>query len=391
MKNHTYQGVFLDPETGSATEGWLVTENGMIVGLDNSQPGGASSVTRLPGTVVPGMIDSHVHLSFSGEGDPIGTLQAESQNQAVMRSIRNLGAHLRAGITTVRDLGGPYNLSVDLARAVEADLLTGPRIVPSGHNITMTGGHGHSFGREADGPDEVRKAARAEIKSGARVIKFMATGGILTAGVAAGAEAMTEAEMRAGVEEAHKAGLMTATHAQGLAGVKNALRAGIDTIEHGAFDTFDDEAFQLFADRERPRWLVPTLAAPAGILNHADELPAWMIDKTRSVAEKHRANVMAAFNSGVRIAAGTDAGTPFNPHGGLPTELALMHAAGMSTADVFRSVTTEAAAAVGLAGRIGTFAAGAAADLVALDGDPLQDVGAWARPLAVVSRGVQVG
>src|SRR5690554_3721522 len=237
----------------TASEGWLVTEDGSITALESKQPASAGEATRLSGTVVPGLIDSHVHLGFSGEGDPVGTLLKETQNQVVLRALRNLGDHLSAGVTTVRDLGGPYNLSVDLHRAVEARLLTAPRIVPSGHNITMTGGHGHAFGREADGPDEVRKAARAEIKAGARVIKFMATGGVLTPGVAAGAEAMTEAEMRAGVEEAHKAGLMTATHAQGLAGVKNALRAGIDTIEHGAFDHFDDEAFGLFADPDRPR------------------------------------------------------------------------------------------------------------------------------------------
>ncbi len=390
MSTHTYHGTFLDPETMTASEGWLVTEDGSITALESKQPASAGEATRLSGTVVPGLIDSHVHLGFSGEGDPVGTLLKETQNQVVLRALRNLGDHLSAGVTTVRDLGGPYNLSVDLHRAVEAGLLTAPRIVPSGHNITMTGGHGHAFGREADGPDEVRKAARAEIKAGARVIKFMATGGVLTPGVAAGAEAMTEAEMRAGVEEAHKAGLMTATHAQGLAGVKNALRAGIDTIEHGAFDHFDDEAFGLFADPDRPRWLVPTLAAPTGILAHADELPAWMIEKTRPIGVLHLRNVGEAYRAGVRIAAGTDAGTPFNPHGGLPDELALMHGAGMPLDDVFRSVSLEAAGAVGLAGLIGTFRAGAAADLVALDGDPLSDVQAWARPLAVVSRGVRV-
>lgn len=389
MAEQTYHGTFLDPATLDARERWLRVKAGVIVAFEKQAPRGAE-VTELPGVVLPGLIDAHVHLTFSGELDPVGTLQAETQNEVVLRALSNLQAHLAAGVTTVRDLGGPYGLSIDLARARDAGRLQGTRIVPSGHNITMTGGHGYAFGREADGPDEIRKAARNELKRGARVIKFMATGGVLTPGVAAGAEALTEAELRAGVEEARKAGVLTATHAQGLAGIKNSLRAGIDTIEHGAFDEWDDEAFTLFADSAQPRWLVPTLAAPAGILSGAGRLPDWMIAKTRPVGEKHRANIAAAFAAGVKLAAGTDAGTPLNPHGGLARELELMHEVGISLDEIFRAVSSNAAAALGLSGLIGSFAAGAAADLVAVDGDPLNDVAAYGRPLAIVSAGVRL-
>jgi imidazolonepropionase-like amidohydrolase len=389
MSEQIFHATFLDPADLQLREGWLHVHNGKISALEHSAPAGGT-ITELPGVVIPGLIDAHIHVTFSVEHDPVGTLKAETQNEVVLRSIRNLQAHLQAGVTTVRDLGGPFGVSVDLARAVANGLLSGPRIVPSGHNITMTGGHGHAFGREADGPDAVRQAARSELKAGARVVKFMATGGVLTPGVAAGAEAMTEAELRAGAEEAHKAGVLTSTHAQGLAGIKNALRAGIDTIEHGAFDNWDDEALTLFKDRVRPRWLVPTLAAPDGILSGEGFLPGWMIEKTRPVGERHRANITEAFRAGVTLAAGTDAGTPLNPHGGLPRELELMFEVGIPLDAILIAVSTNAAAAVGLAGQTGSFAAGAAADLVALDGDPLSDVTAYARPLAVVTGGRRV-
>lgn len=390
MSDTIYHGTFLDPDDPTPREGWLRVRDGRIVALDRAAPDGGAAVVELPGTVLPGLIDAHVHLSLDGGADPNGQLQRETQNETVLRAVRHMEAHLRAGVTTIRDLGGPYGLSIDVARAVADGRLRGPRVVACGHNITMTGGHGHAFGREADGPDAVRAAARDELKRGAQVLKFMATGGVLTPGVAAGAEAMTEAEMRAGVEEAHKAGKLTATHAQGLAGIKNALRAGIDTIEHGAFDRWDDEALGLMTDGAQRRWLVPTLAAPDGILGGEGRVPAWVIEKTRPIGERHRANVAEAYRAGVTLASGTDAGTPLNPHGGLPRELELMHEVGIPLDAVLASVTRGAAEALGLGGTIGSLAEGAAADLVALDGDPLQDVGAYARPLAVVSAGARV-
>ncbi len=180
MSEQVFHATFLDPADLQPREGWLHVRDGQILALEQSAPTGSTPVTDLPGVVVPGLIDAHIHVTFSGELDPVGTLKAETQNEVVLRSLRNLQAHLQAGVTTVRDLGGPFGVSIDLARAVANGLLTGPRIVPSGHNITMTGGHGYAFGREADGADAVRQAARKELKAGARVVKFMATGGVLT-------------------------------------------------------------------------------------------------------------------------------------------------------------------------------------------------------------------
>ncbi len=178
----------------------------------------------------------------------------------------------------------------------------------------------------------------------------MVTGGVLTQGVRAGAEAFTEGELRAGIEEAHKADKLTAAHVQGLAGIKNASCAGIDTIEHGAFDTWDEEAL----DPLQSRWLVPTFAAPDGILSGTGTLPECIISNTEPVAAKHQENTAAAHQFSIRIVAGTDAGTPFNPHGNLPWELELLSRVGLSHLEVLRSATTVASEALNLTGQVGT-------------------------------------
>jgi imidazolonepropionase-like amidohydrolase len=371
-----FYGRFVHPEQAEVQAGYLQVRNGHIVSFSPEVPNEAD-VVHLEGWVVPGLIDAHVHLALDGGPDPVTSLQRATQNETVLQAVQHLKANLMAGVTTVRDLGGPYNLAVDLSRAVENGRLIGPRVVACGHHITMTGGHGHAFGREADGPEEVRRAARAELKAGAQVLKFMATGGVLTQGVRAGAEALTVDELRAGVEEAHKADRLTASHAQGLAGITNALRAGIDTIEHGAFDRWDDTALALMTRRERPVWLVPTLSAPDGILHGEGRVPEWVVTKTRPIAERHRATTLEAYQAGVTLAAGTDAGTPLNPHGGLARELELMAEIGLPLAVVLRAATTHAAAALGLADHIGTFAVDAAADFVVLETNPLEDVTAY--------------
>lgn len=379
-----YHGTFIFPETGDKKTGQLSVQEGRITAF---QEGTAETTDeRLPGVVTPGLIDAHVHLLLDGGADPVGTLQASNTVQRVLQAQAHMRRQLGAGVTTVRDLGGPDGVAVALAAAVSAGEATGPHVVSSGRNITMTGGHGHFLGTEADGESAVRAAARAELKAGAQVLKFMATGGVLTEGVRAGAEAFTEAELRAGVEEAHKADKRTAAHAQGLAGIKNALRAGVDTIEHGAFDAWDDEALALLQDR----WLVPTLAAPDGILSGKDTLPAWMIAKTEPVAARHRENTAVAHRAGVRIVAGTDAGTPFNPHGNLPRELELLSSVGLSPLEVLQAATTVAADALNLTGQVGTLAPGAWADLAVWSLDPLSDVSAYQTPLTVICRGRRV-
>lgn len=389
----TYYGTFIFPETGERHTGRLTVREGRIVSFEEATV--QAGDIKLSGTVTPGLIDAHVHLLLNAGANPVAHLLELSLTERVLMAQAHMKEQLMAGVTTVRDLGGPDNIAVDLGRAVMAGRLTGPRVQSSGRNLTMTGGHGHAFGLEVDGPDAVRKAARSELKRGAQVIKLMATGGVLTPNVRAGATALSEDEMRAGVEVAHNADKRTAAHAQGLAGIKNALRAGVDTIEHGAFDHWDDDALEML----KTRFLVPTLAAPDSILlgddsgggrgdKKGDErVPDWVLEKTRPIAKRHRANTTEAYRAGVPIVAGTDAGTPFNPHGNLPRELALLAEVGLSLLDVFRAATAVVADALGLTGQVGTLQPGAFADLVAWDGDPLEDVSAYTRPRTVVVSG----
>ncbi len=380
----TYKGVFLDPVDGEAIAGYLTVEDGMIAGIDMAAPQGAE-VVELGGVVIPGLIDAHVHLTMSGGLDPMAELEEMSDFLLLARAAGYLRRYLDAGVTAVRDLGSRAGAVIGLAQAVERGELAGPQVVAAGPVITPTGGHGWKFGLEADGPEGVRRATREVFKMGARAVKFMATGGVMTPGVRAGAEMFEEEELRAGVREAEKRGAVSAAHAQGLAGIKNAVRAGVRTIEHGAFDGWDEEAFLLM--ERQGTVLVPTLAAPDGILRGEGEVPEFMVAKTRPIAERHRENALEAYRAGVAIAAGTDAGTPLNPHPNLARELELLAEVGLELLDVLRAATTVAARTLGLSASRGRLAPGYVADLVALDGDPLESAAAYARPLATVVGG----
>jgi imidazolonepropionase-like amidohydrolase len=248
----------------------------------------------------------------------------------------------------------------------------------------MTGGHGHWVGREADGPDDVRKAVREQLRAGADCIKLIATGGVMTPGVDPRSPQFTEEEMRAGVEEAHKAFRVVGAHAQATEGIKNAVRAGVDSIEHGIY--LDDEAVALM--RERGTVLVPTLIAPVQISRHgiAAGVPAFMVEKSDRVQSVHRESFTRALHAGVRIAMGTDAGTPFNRHGANAEELALMVAAGMTPAQALVAATRTAAELLGLAEQTGTLAPGKQADLLVVEGDPLSEIGVLSSGVVGVMR-----
>jgi imidazolonepropionase-like amidohydrolase len=249
----------------------------------------------------------------------------------------------------------------------------------------MTGGHGHFIGREADGPDEVRKAVRAEIKGGAHFNKVIATGGVLTPGVDPTQTAFQLDELQAAVEEAHKSGRPAASHAIGNGGIKNALRAGIDSVEHGFY--LDDEAINLALKNET--FLVPTLIAVDQIVNNGAQggIPDWVVKKAQGESGHHRESFVMAVKSGVRIAAGTDAGTPFNPHGDLPLELAKMVEFGLPPMLAIVAATSNAARLLRMDDQIGSVEKGKVADLILVPGDPLKDIGAMRRPAFVMKSG----
>jgi imidazolonepropionase-like amidohydrolase len=335
--------------------------------------------------LLPGLINCHVHLCNDGAADLFGQVLQDSVPIATVRAVRNLRLALDAGVTTVRDCGAANQIAIELGKAVDTGLIEGPRILAAGRVVTMTGGHGHFIGREADGPDEVRKAVRAEIKGGAHFIKVMATGGVLTPGVDPSQTAFQEEELRAAAEEAHKAGRVIAAHAIGNQGIKNALRAGIDSIEHGFY--LDEEAIELALKRNAT--MVPTLIAVDQIVRNGPQggIPDWVVRKAVSESGHHRESFVAAVRSGMRIAAGTDAGTPFNPHGDLALELAKMVEFGLPPGTAVVAATSAAARLLGVADRVGSLEVGKQADLLLVPGDPLTDIGTLSRPRLVMRAG----
>jgi imidazolonepropionase-like amidohydrolase len=279
---------------------------------------------------------------------------------------------LLAGVTSVRDMGGKDGIDLGLRQAINSGLIPGPRMVVSGQLICMTGGHGWQVGLEVNGVDEVRKAARGQVKAGVDIVKLMATGGVLTPAVEPGSEQLTEEELRAGVEEAHKAGKKTATHAMGTRGILNALRAGIDSIEHGVY--LDEEAVSLMMERDVP--LIPTLSALFNIASKGIEagIPAFAVEKTLKVKPFHLESIRMAREAGVRVAMGTDAGTPFNIHGENLGELKFLVDCGFSPMEAIEAGTRIAAQVLGLEKELGTVEEGKLADLILIEGNPLEDI-----------------
>jgi imidazolonepropionase-like amidohydrolase len=338
-------------------------------------------------TLLPGLINSHCHVCMDAGPDPIMAFAHQTVAQVVLRAAKICERMLRNGITTARDLGGFQYCELALRDAIAAGDFPGPRLLCAGRLITMTGGHGWPIGLESDGPDEVRKSARLNLRHGVDCLKFMATGGVLTPGVEPGSPQLSEAEMRAGVEEAHNAGRRTASHAQGTTGIKNALRAGIDTIEHGIY--LDDEAIEMMV--KQGTVFVPTLAAPYQIVEagEAKGIPAHALEKSRRVMDAHRKSFQEAMKAGVIISAGNDGGTPFNPSEDLVTEMRLMVECGMSPLAAITAATLGSAKALGLADEVGTIEPGKWADCVVLaaGADPLADMNAMGRVEKVIKRG----
>lgn len=360
-------------------------EDGEIVAVGDL--GDGDSETDVSGQVVaPGLIDAHVHVSMDGRPD-VSTAVEESDYTAGYRTAANLEAAVEAGVTTVRDLGARDTLALDAAESVADGTLRGPRVLAAGQAVIMTGGHGHWTGREADGPHEVRKAAREQLKRGADVVKCMATGGVLTEGAVTGAPELTRTELEALVDAAAPTNTPTAAHAHGEAGIKNATRAGITSIEHGTF--MDAEAAELMA--EKGTYWVPTASALAGIVENGVEagIPESAVAKAEDAADRFVEAWEHALDAGVTIAMGTDAGTPFNFFGNIPEEMERMVEYGLSPEDALEAATVNGAALLGL-DDVGKVAEGYRADLVVLDDDPNADATAWQEPDAVFTAGDRV-
>jgi len=333
-------------------------------------------------TLLPGLINCHVHLCLSGDADPSRTLSDETYAATVVGAVVHARRTVEAGVTTVRDLGGREYAEI----AVRAGIIAGPRVLCAGRAVCMTGGHGwRMLGRQADGVDDVRKAVREQLRAGADVIKLVATGGVMTPGVDPRAAQLTLDELRAGVDEAHRARRRIAAHAMADEGIAWCLDAGIDTIEHGVFLT------EALAARMATQGtaLVATLIAPHAIVEGglAAGIPEFAVKKSSALRERHLESFRLALRAGVAIAAGTDAGTPLNPHGTIVPELALMAAAGLEPLQAIRSATSVAARVLGLESETGAVAPGLVADLIAVEGDPATDLKALDAVRLVIADG----
>ena len=355
-------------------DGAVVVQEGRIVSVGPSRnlPTAAEVVDLGDATLMPGLIDAHVHLVWSASAEPHEVVGRESLALTALRCAANAARHLRAGVTTVRDVGSTAGLAIDVARAVELGVLPGPRVIAAGRAIAMTGGHGWFLGREADGPEAVRHAVRDEMKSGAGCVKLMASGGVYGHAEEPGSPQLTVEEMRAGVEEAHKAGRKVAAHAYSVQAIENALEAGVDSIEHGSF--IDQKTARRM--RESGTYLVPTMSVYAAMDARGPELgaPEYIRRKTAEVLHASREAFRLAHEAGVRIAAGTDCGAPGHPHGTLPEELMLMVESGASPIQALRFGTSAAADLLGLGDEVGSLEPGKRADLLAVGGDPTSEI-----------------
>jgi imidazolonepropionase-like amidohydrolase len=372
----------------------LVIDDGIITyagPFDASKIPVNSEVLDLRGkTVIPGLIDAHIHMDLHGMGNTYEENLVEDKLRTV-RALKEMQDTLKSGITTVRNLGSVNYIDIAVKEAIESGLFEGPRIITCGKIISMTAaGNDYFLGmyREADGCDEVRKAAREQIKAGADCLKLMATGAYMNPGGVPGASQLSRAEIAVVVEEAAKLGLRVAAHAHGKEGIINAIEAGVNTIEHGTF--MDDEVIELMI--ERGIYLVPTyvvgyLMEKYGIENG---VPEFMIEKNRKSSEQFSENLHKAIKAGVLTAFGTDAGTNYNYHGSNALELVMLVEHGfMNPLQAIKSGTQVSAEALGISAETGTLENGKTADLVVVGGSLKENLQPLLENIEMVYKGGQ--
>jgi len=374
----------------------VIDEIGHIVAAGSARsttvPEDADRIDLTSLTLLPGIIDCHVHLA-SMKLQPVHDQVQRSATDVVVRALQTGREFLENGVTTVRDAG---YAPAGIKRAFASGAFPGPRTQVSCQPLSQTGGHGDDWTPSgaviatemsdlppgiADGPDAVRRAARLQIRAGADWIKVMATGGVLSAADTPDASQFTEEEIRAIVEEARAAGIKgTLAHAEGTAGIKNALRAGISSIEHG--DLIDEEGIDLMLARDVP--LVPTFTVNFALMDEGriarGEVPPWAIEKMRYLFERQQRSFRHAVERGVRVVMGTDSFNSMYP----PAELAYMSEYGLGPFRAIQAATTEAAKLLGLSDEVGTLEPGKLADLVAVSGDPLSEPELWRDPARIV-------
>ena len=348
-------------------------------------PAGSRRIDLTGHTLLPGLIDLHVHLTLTGEPGAAHEWASMSKDQWLLLAAGHAQQHLAAGVTTIRDLGGWEDVVFPVRDAIRDGLIDGPRVHAAGLVVTRSDGHGNWLGAHADDAAAMRRAVAGRIAAGADCIKIVATGGVHTPGSDLMAAQYTEAELRAGIEVAHAAGLRVGSHASNPTGMANATRAGVDSIEHGVL--MDDAAAALMA--EHGTTFVPTLAATHLYEPHANHpsIPDYVREKAAITVPAHRENFPRAVRRGVRMATGTDAGSTFVGHGLAATEVELLARYGLSPLEAIAAGTRNAAAVLGLGDEIGAVAPGMVADVLVVAGDASSDVAALHHVALVVKGG----
>jgi len=359
---------------------------------------GNGEIINLSGkTILPGLINMHVHLIADDKKKLMSDVISKSDEQLLLQAVKNSFLSLKSGVTTLRDCGSRNNLVNWLRDAIYQGTLAGPRIVSSGMLMTITGGHGYYIGLEADGVDGVIKAVRSLIKNGSDFIKIMVTGGGNTPTTDKRIPSYTDSELYAAVEEAHRFGKKVAVHAHGTMGIKQSLEAGVDTIEHCSFIA-DDGSRKADWDilkeiKKKNISIVPTVSSGIRLAFQGPftvESFDKSVKKNLDYFHKRWDLFKDQYQSGVIVLAGNDAGTMGTPHDDFMVHLEMMAALGMENREVIDSATCKAAKALGLESEIGTIEEGKKADLLVVEGNPLQDIHSLRNPYLVMVGGKKV-
>lgn len=363
--------------------GDVLVRDGRIVQVGDvhatDEPGLAANGRYL----APGLIDCHIHLCYAAGADP-RVMTEKTDAQLAVEAAAHARATLMAGVTTARDCGGRGFVETRVRDAVRAGLAEGPRLLTAGHPIVRKGGHMSHFGRETETIEDCRRAAREQIEMGVDWLKVAATGGVTTPNVDPRAAELPEEAIRAIVEEGARDGKPVAAHAHGGDGIRNSLAAGVRSVEHGTF--LDDGMIRSMV--AKGVFLVPTLVATRAMIDAgtAKGVPEFAVRKAEEIDPIRRKAFAEAVEQGVQIAMGTDAGTPFNPHGDNAREVELMVEAGMTPGQALGASTATAAKLLGIASEVGLVERGYVADLLVLRRNPLDYPAAYRQELAAVIR-----
>jgi imidazolonepropionase-like amidohydrolase len=394
MKKHVIKGGTVIDGTGrSPFEKGLVVVEGSKIGFvgkegDIDLPKGEDvEVIDVEGkTVMPGLIDSHVHIYTNGESSEFTSMPIrDNPLTRAMKCIPRLKRDLEMGMTTLRDGGSGWGwLEVALRDAINRGDIAGPRFFATGYHLTVTGGHGYFLppwlanipvhpeqsSVHCDGPDEWRKAARLQIYNGVDCLKLVASRDVISPGIATAPQATRE-ELKAAIDEAHKMGKKALVHAQGREAIMNAIEAGADSIVHGFW--IDEECAEMMVKRDV--YLESTNLYVRGIMDKGKgDLPDWMVQKATECWKDKERNFGMLLEKGVKISFGSDTGVPYIQHGNNARELSMFVELGMEPMQAIIAATKTAAEAIGIDNMVGTIEAGKIADIIVVEGDPLEDI-----------------